>query len=47
MKTALAEFHPDSVMAVGHSTGGAVTLLDTVFHIKCLQHEKVGGMDVY
>jgi len=47
VKTALAEFHPDSVMAVGHSTGGAVTLLDTVFHIKCLQHEKVGGMDVY
>lgn len=31
MKTALAEFHPDSVTVVGHSTGGAVALLDAVF----------------
>lgn len=31
MKTALAEFHPDSVTVVGHSAGGAVALLDAVF----------------
>ena len=30
MKTALAEFHPDSVTVVGHSAGGAVALLDAV-----------------
>lgn len=31
MKTALAEFHADSVTVVGHSAGGAVALLDAVF----------------
>jgi len=31
VKTALAEFHADSVTVVGHSAGGAVALLDAVF----------------
>jgi predicted lipase len=30
VKTALAEFHPDSVTVVGHTAGGAVALLDAV-----------------